>query len=233
MKRALALLPTVVLLAACNTVRQVEIRTEPSDAAIRVDGEEIGKSPVTYGFDFADPDAMYTVTAEKEGYVTRKKRISQLRLDVAADSREAEGEPEGPEYVVLEIDEDEAWTKTTPSEAANAWVEIEVNPALDETQVWELLVDTVTEHYELAPARDPESGYIATKEKVVRFSRGPTATVQVKNAFFSKIAHKTPLIYEVTFKSQIQENGEWTDFPRIFEEDAPLLDAVRTRLVGQ
>jgi len=127
-KRALALLPTVVLLAACNTVRQVEIRTEPSDAAIRVDGEEIGKSPVTYGFDFADPDAMYTVTAEKEGYVTRKKRISQLRLDVAADSREAEGEPEGPEYVVLEIDEDEAWTKTTPSEAANAWVEIEVLP---------------------------------------------------------------------------------------------------------
>jgi hypothetical protein len=223
------LLTACALFAGCSTIRPVEVRTEPAGAEIFVDDTSIGNSPVTYGFDFADADALYKVTAKKEGYVMSRKRVSQLHLDAALEERDGDG----PEFVLIKIDEDESWTRTLPSRCANAWVEIEVDPNLDKKQVWERLVDTVTKYYPDLANLDSEGGYISAKPKEKRFSRGPTATVKVKNQFFCSMASPMPLVYKVKIESKLDEEGKWEPFERVFQEDAQLLADLEGRLVAQ
>ncbi|RMG19072.1 MAG: PEGA domain-containing protein [Planctomycetota bacterium] len=219
----------LIALAGCNTIRVVEIRTEPTGAEILVDDQTVGTSPVTYGFDFADPDAIYKVTARKEGYVPSRKRVSQLHLDAAAEERDGTER----EFVLIKLDEDESWTRTLPSPCANQWVEIQVDPNLDKKQVWERLVDTVTKYYPDLSNLDSEGGYISAKPKEKRFSRGPTATVLVRNQFFCSMASPMPLAYKVKIESKINENGKWEPFDRVFQEDAPLLADLQAQLVAQ
>lgn len=217
------------LFAGCANVRSVEIQTDPAGAEIAVDGTAIGVTPVVFGFDFANSEKVYKLTATKEGFVEGEKKVSQLHLDLAIER----GGNAAKEIVSVVIEEDEAWTQTAPSLLANQWVEIEVNPELDKAQVWELMTDIVTEYYSELTNQDSEAGYIAAKHREKRFKRGPTATVLVRNQFFCSLAKRSPLIYKIKIESQLSENGTWQPFDRIFAKDAKLITDVEARLVLQ
>lgn len=236
MKRhALALTFGVLLLTTgCSTIRPVEIRTVPPGATVVIDDLEKGTSPYTHEFDFKDPDAIFKVVIKKQGYLSRRKPVSALYLDAMLERYQDKGLAEdGKEFIVIKIDEDESWTRTTPSDAANVWVNLTANPQMDQSQVWEILVDTVTKYYSELTNLDNKAGYIAAKEKKKRFKRGTTATVWVRNQFFCSIATRSPLVYKIKIQSQINEDGSWKDFGRIFKSDSPLVKELQTKLVAQ
>ncbi|MCA8924998.1 MAG: hypothetical protein KDD82_24525 [Planctomycetes bacterium] len=231
MTRTLPLALALTLLCGCNTVRQVEIRTVPEDGAeITVDDKPIGVSPVLYGFDFSDPEARYKVSAVKEGYVRTTKLVYQLTIDAFA---ERNGAVEGKEFIEVKLSEDEVWTNTVPSDAANVWVELEVSSDMDEDQVWDVLIDTLTRYYPELDNQDNQAGYIASKDKLKSLRRGPTKTVQVKNQFICSITSRNPLIYKMQVISKIDDNGEVSDYPRIFKETEGLIPDLRKRLVAE
>ncbi len=217
------------LFAGCANVRSVEIQTNPTGAEIAVDGTAIGLSPVIYEFDFAKADRVYRLRATREGYVDGEKKVSLLHLDLALEK----GGNVAKEIITVTIEEDEAWTQTATSSLANQWIEIEVNPELDKAQVWELMTDIVTEYYSELTNQDSEAGYIAAKQREKRFKRGPTATVLVRNQFFCSLATRSPLVYKIKIESQLNENGTWRPFDRIFKKDAKLITDVEARLVLQ
>lgn len=231
MTRTLFLALALGALTACNTVRQVEIRTVPEDGAeIMVDDKPIGVSPVTYGFDFADPEQRFKVTATKEGFVRSTKVVAQLTIDAFA---ERAGVEEGQEFIEVKLSEDEVWTHTVPSEAANTWIEVEVNSDMDEDQVWDVLIDTLTRYYPELDNQDNQAGYIASKTKEQSLRRGPTRTVQLRNQFICSITSRNPLVYKVQVISKLNDNGEETNYPRIFKDTEGLIPDLKKRLVAE
>lgn len=221
MSSRLIALATLAVLAGCSSIRVHKITTEPSGAELFVDGKPVGKSPLDYGFDFAREDAKYTVVAKREGYVENFAKVSSLLLD---------GLGERP--INIKIDEDEAWTNTVPSEVANEWFQVEANPQLDQTQAWQIMVDTVTKYYSELGNLEQEAGYISAEPKVKTFKRG-LVSVQVKNQFFCSIATRTPLVYKIKIESVINEGTGWKPYPRIFKEDRGLVEDLLERLVSQ
>lgn len=220
-----ALVATAALLAllgsGCSTVRNVSIETKPEGCDVYVDGTKIGKAPLVHQFDFPNKSVRYKVTAKLDGYVEDYVDLSKLYLD-ARNRGDA---------LTIEVKEDEAWTGTQPSEAANNWVQVDVNPRLDQPQAWQRLVDTLTKYYPSLPTQEPQSGYIASEDKKRQFRRGIEVT-EVKNQFFSTLASKKPLIFKFKIQSQVREQAKWIDLPRIFKSDGPLLEDLRTRLAA-
>jgi hypothetical protein len=207
--------------SGCSTVRNVSIETKPEGCDVYVDGVNIGKSPLVHPFDFPDKNARYKISAKLDGYVEDYVDLSKIYLDARHRG----------DTLTIEVKEDETWTGTTPSPAANNWVQVEVNPRLDQSQAWQRLVDTLTQYYPSLPSQEPQSGYIASEDKKRQFLRG-IETTEVKNQFFSTIASKKPLIFKFKIQSQLRDQGKWVDLPRIFKSDGRLLDDLRTRLAA-
>lgn len=219
----------LAVLSGCTNIRVVQFRSDTPEVEILVEGRSIGTTPVTHDFDFTtEPEAQFTIHGQKEGYVTVRKRVSQLHLNAALETRSDSSDV--PEYVLIKIDEDESWTQTSPCEAANKWHEITISPQLAEAQVWERLVDTLTKFYPEITNQDNESGYIVTRSKEKPFKRGPTSTVTVRNQFFCSMATRSPLVYKVKIESQINDNDGWQPFERIFNDDARLIETLEVKL---
>lgn len=218
--RTLAL--TLVLgIAGCSSIRMHRIESVPVGAEIYVDEKPVGNAPLDYGFDFADDAKRYDVVARQEGYVDNFVKVSSILLD---------GLGERP--ILIKIDEDESYTNTVPSEAANEWFQIETDAQLDQTQAWQILVDAVTKFYPELGNLEQEAGYISANAKIKGFKRGHVS-VQVKNQFFCSIASRVPLVYKVKIESEINEGGGWEPYPRIFKEDEGLVEELLDRLVAQ
>jgi hypothetical protein len=220
-----ALLAAAALLAlagsGCSTVRKVAIDSKPQGCDIFVDDQNIGKTPLTHDFDFPNKTVRYRVTAKMDGYVEDYVELSRIYLDARNRGN----------TLMIEVKEDETWTGTVPSPLANTWVQVEVNPRLDQAQAWQRLVDTLTKYYPSLPTQEPQGGYIASEDKKQQFRRGIEVT-DVKNQFFSTIASKKPLIFKFKIQSQVRDKGKWLDLPRIFKQDGPLLDDLKARLAA-
>jgi hypothetical protein len=218
----LALGVSVVLAGAgCSTTRMVAIDSKPQGADVFVDGTNIGKTPLVHEFDFPNKTVRYRVSAKMDGYVEDYVELSKLYLDARNRG----------DTLTIEVKEDETWTGTVPSPLANNWVQVEVNPRLDQPQAWQRLVDTLTKYYPSLPTQEPQGGYIASEDKKLQFRRGIEVT-DVKNQFFSTIASKKPLIFKFKVQSQVRDQGKWIDLPRIFKQDGPLLDDLKARLTA-
>jgi len=144
----ISLLALALGVAGCSSIRTHRIETEPSGAELYVNDTPIGNAPMDYGFDFEDESAKYTVVAKQEGYVDNFAKVSTILLD---------GLEERP--ILIKIDEDESYTNTIPSEAANEWFQIETDPQLDQSQAWQILVDAVTKYYSELGNLEQEAGY--------------------------------------------------------------------------
>ncbi len=211
----------VLVLAGCSTVRNVSIDSKPQGCDIYVDGTNIGKTPLTHPFDFPNKTVRYRVSARMDGYVEDFVELSKIYLDARNRG----------DTLTIEVKEDETWTGTVPSEMANNWVQVEVNPRLDQPQAWQRLVDTLTKYYPSLQTQDPTGGYISSEDKKQQFRKGIEVT-EVKNQFFSTIASKKPLIFKFKVQAQVRDKGKWLDLPRIFKQDGPLLDDLKTRLTA-
>ncbi len=211
----------LAVIAGCSTVRKVTIDSKPEGCDVVVDGNTIGKTPLTHDFDFPDKNTRYRVSAKLDGYVEDFVELSRVYLDARNRGN----------TVMIEVKEDETWTGTVPSPLANNWVQIEVNPRLDQPQAWQRLVDTLTKYYPSLPSQEPQGGYIASEDKKQQFRRGIEVT-EVKNQFFSALASKKPLTFKFKIQAQVRDKGKWLDLPRIFKQDGPLLDELRARLTA-
>lgn len=219
--RSTLLLSLTLCVAGCSSIRTHRIESEPAGAELFVDGTPIGNAPMDYGFDFDDESAKYNVVARQEGYVDNFMNVTTILLD------SLEERP-----ILIKIDEDESYTNTLPSEAANEWFQIETDPQLDQSQAWQILVDAVTKYYPELGNLEQEAGYISANAKTKGFKRGHVS-VQVKNQFFCSIASRVPLVYKVKIESEINEGGGWEPYPRIFKEDEGLIEELLDRLVAQ
>lgn len=216
---ALAALLAVLPLAGCSAVRTVSIDTDPQGAKLLIDGVEIGSSPRTHAFDFAEPRS-YRLTAQMEGFVDSFVRVSEIYL-------EARGE-----NLLLKMDPDEAYQNTIPSDLANNWINIEANPRLEESIAWPRLVETVNRFYPKLATTNTEAGYLATQEKVEGFRQGPD-TAKVTNVLFCSLVSKSPVTYKIKIESRINVRGKTENYPRVLKSDAALMDELRASLTAE
>ena len=107
-RSAAVFLSLAVLLAGCVglTDRSTTITSEPDNAFIKVNGQNVGNTPVSYPFNLEN-GAVYRVSAERDGFRTYQVRV-----------RKDDGKiKSGNLHLVLQ--EDAAWRETTNSEATN------------------------------------------------------------------------------------------------------------------
>lgn len=105
-----ALFPAAII--GCAT-RTMMITSNPDHAAVSVNGNPIGDTPLKYTFDYGQR-TYYDVVLRKPGY-----------LDV---SRQMIGDTAGANRDILAFDlpPDPAYKETTASEAANQWLRVQV-----------------------------------------------------------------------------------------------------------
>ena len=79
MRRALAALMPFLLATACS--HSVIIDTEPTGGEVKVNGEKIGKAPVTYN-ETTGWEKVYDVEASMPGYKATRKEIKQTEWNM-------------------------------------------------------------------------------------------------------------------------------------------------------
>lgn len=75
---ALALLTLLSLVCGCTTTRTFTIFTRPDDATIKIDGVDVGPSPVRRTLTFSNSDDVHVVIASRRGY---RESSYQLTMD--------------------------------------------------------------------------------------------------------------------------------------------------------
>ena len=214
---SLSLLSLTVLLSGCSSVRPISITSEPTDAMIQVDKNNVGQAPMTTSLDFGRQN-QFVLTATKTGYFPQERVLDK------------KSEPAQTGTLRLVLAEDEAWKVTTTSEATNSWLRLQVDSRIEEHDVWQKLVDSVTSRYSSLEQLDNTSGYMRTIYQIRRF-KGPSAEFRVRTRFLCSIASKTPLVYKFRIEAESSDaTGDWVPYTRVFKEDAALVEEVQNRL---
>lgn len=206
----------LVLTSACAT-RAVLITAEPHAAFIQIDGTTLGRAPRRWVFDFAEKPT-FTVSATAPGYFRAETTVTKDSLD----ARE----------IKLVLVEDPSWRATTASDAANAWVRLSCSADLPPDQVWQKLVDALTDRFASLEQIDATSGYLRTAPFQRRF-RGPDGDFKIRTRVVSALASRQPLVYKLKIECERAENeGDWQAWNRPFKEDAALLEELQGRLAS-
>lgn len=209
------------LFGGCNKVRTLTITSTPPEAFVRVDNDNVGRTPARHTFNFRSAP-LYVVTATKTGYMDEQIRLNYEHPSVKR----------GELNIVLQ--EDEAFRMTMESEATNRWVRVEINPQLTPAQTWQRIVDSVTTAYDSIEQMDQVAGYIRTTPKVRIFQMGARGSYRIRTHLVGSIATRDPLTYRFQVRSQIRperaSDHAWEDFDRIFSEDAQLVQELQMRL---
>jgi hypothetical protein len=213
------LLCSLFLFSGCSAVRTVSVTSEPPDVMIQIDKESIGQSPVVATLDFSRKQ-QHIVTAVKTGYFQEARVLD----------KNSEAVERGALHLVLT--EDEAWKVTTTSEATNSWLRLQIDPRISEADVWQKLVDSVTNRYSSLEQLDNASGYMRTVYVFARFHNQRTGEeYSVRTRFLCSIASKTPLVYKFRIEADTAgANGVWSPYPRVFKEDAALIEELQNRM---
>jgi hypothetical protein len=207
----------VLGLASCSSTYHVAVISEPSGAMIQVDGQNAGEAPVNHAFDFGTrPSAV--VSAVMPGYFPEEVVLNVNSQAVS------EGE------LRLVLLEDQAWRVTTVSEATNSWLRVQVESVHETDDVWQKLIDSVTNRYASLEQMDRTSGYIRTIHEVRTF-RGRHGNFRVRTRFICTIASREPLVYKMKIEADYTDrSGNWVPYGRVFTEDAEMLEEVQSRL---
>jgi len=207
----------LVLCSGCGATRKVAFSSEPAGAMVQIDGRNIGETPLTHSLDFTEKPRI-VVSAAKAGY-----HPETLSLDV-----KARAVSKG--HINLVLLEDAAWRVTTTSDATNAWMRVQVDPGLEEADVWQKLIDSVTSRYANLEQLDDKSGYIRTVSET-RYFQGLSGKYQVSTRFIGSLSSRTPLIYKFKIEAQTTDRyGNWVPYDRVFIEDARLVEEIQDRL---
>ena len=211
----------VAAAAGCGSKPPTTITTDPPQAMVSVNGENLGESPVQASFKF-DKRKTHAITVSKTGYHDRTLRLS-------ADSPQIKNNKSN--TIRLALPQDEAWNATRPSEAANKWLRVQVNPRFDRQAMWQIIVDAVTSRYSNIDTMDASSMYLKTVPVIKRFRHPDRGELLIRTQFYGAINSTDPLVYKVKIDSEVSDRSDqWTPYSRVFKEDADLVEEIQNRL---
>ena len=212
-------------LSGCGGSTGTLIHSQPDGAFVKVDGVNVGKTPVKYKFDWDDGQT-YVITANKDGYVDWEQTIGKKNSLVKG----------GKLRIILE--DDPSFAVTTDSEATNKWLRIPTNEAIGASDLWQKIVDSVTTNYDSIEQVDSESGYMRSTYKIQTF-KSSQGILRIRTQFICAVADRTPLVYKVKIVSQKCESirdidtireDQWKPHNRIFKSDKDMLEELLNRL---
>lgn len=224
----IGLLVMMVFFTGCAPIpKQVTITSVPPGADITVNDTYQGKAPVQITIEQKRSDVdsymalvekQYVITAQKQGYFLEEQKVRSSTLVDYTDKP-----------LTIRLSSSPIWEGTTDAVLPNQWHYILVNQYLEPAKTWQRLVDTVTKRYVGIAQLDPESGYIQSdkKEKTFQTVRG---TFRLRSEFIAAIEQQKPLKYKMKILSKWSVNGvDWNPYPRVFKEDALLIEEIRDR----
>jgi hypothetical protein len=210
-----ALVPAAIV--GCAT-RTMMITSNPDHAAVSINGNLIGDTPIKYTFDYGQR-TYYDVVVRKPGY-----------LDV---SRQMIGDTEGAnrDKLAFDLPPDPAYKETTASEAANQWLRVQVPPRITRESMWQTLVDAVTSRYSNIEQMDPSSGYIRSAPITKTYSNPVHGEYSIRTEFVGSTVSTDPLVYKMKIQSEYCDHpNQWIPFNRIFAADQQLIEELQNRL---
>ena len=198
------------------------ISSDPSQARVEIGGMEIGLTPVEYGFDFEDRSRRYVVKFSKAGYF-------DVAVPVSGDSEEFRSGT-----INVALSENPAWRATSESEATNKWLRIAIDPRIPYLGAWQRIIDSVTSVYDSLEQLDQQSGYLRSTPQIREFLGSPTGPFLVRTQFIGSVSSQSPLTYKIKLVAQTRAKHEsseaWTEFERVFAQDAQLVEELQNRL---
>lgn len=209
-----------ILLGGCSGVQKVAIISEPEEAFIKVNGVNVGKTPVNYDFNFKKR-VQYKIVASKDGYQDAKVRVLKNNPGIRS----------GAVNVVLQ--EDPAYKATAFSDATNTWRRIAIDKNFTVEETWQRVIDSVTSVYDGLEQLDNSSGYLRSVRKTRAFGSG-TKRFFIRTQFIGSFSGTAPLTYKYKIRSETKLEKEsdesWEPYDRVFKNDAELSEELDTRL---
>jgi hypothetical protein len=214
----------LVVLAAVGfgcAVPSTMILTDPPNANINVEGQNLGPAPATYTFNFRQQRS-YLVTASKPGYFDTTRTITR-NTDIR-DNR-----------MTVRLMQDASYHATSSdTEVTNRWISIPV-PRLSRDEMWLTVINVVNERY-VPQVMDPASGYYMGVPLTQEFQHPTRRGMTVRTQFFGTLEAGPQLTYKVKIDSRLaykDDPNTWMPFNRILHEDLQLIEQLRARLGGE
>ena len=211
----------LTLAAGCSSpAKPTMLSTDPQGAKLQVNGRDLGNAPTTYTFDFNDAKS-YELTAVQPGYYDARMEVTPDTADIRSG------------LLKVALAPDTSFSATVPCEAANQWVLVQADPKLAKDVVWQRLVSVVTDRYTHLALLDNISGHLESATYSREFPHPTNKSVTVRTQLVAAISSQQPLVYKVKVVSQSSYGSapdKWTDFPRVFPEDADLINKIRAQV---
>ena len=218
----LAQLSGVIRIAMDAHEKLALITSEPGQARVEIGGEEVGLTPMEFGFDFEDRSRRHVVKLSRAGYF-------DAAVPVTEQSEELQS---GVINVVLQ--ENPAWRATLESEATNRWLRIAIDPGIPYASAWQRIIDSVTSVYDSLEQLDQQSGYLRSTPQIREFPEGPEGPFLVRTQFIGSVSSQDPLTYKIKLVAQTRGKHEssesWIEFERVFAQDAQLVEELQNRM---
>ena len=92
----------------------------------------------------------------------------------------------------------------------------------------------MTTAYDSLEQLDFQSGYIRSVRQLREFRGGTKGDFIIRTQFLGSISSKTPLTYKFKIRSEKRykraSSESWEDYPRVFKNDAELIEELQARL---
>jgi len=199
--------------------RLVMIRTTPENVAIKINGKNVGKGE--YNVKIPKGECV-EVTAEKEGSIPVRK--SYCNQDNA---------PIIPIVDNNELDRDETYAMSSPSDSVNINNIIEINPNHSEAEAWKIMCQIVMNVFDVIEVTDKATGYLRTAWSVKSFPNNTIRTrIIVKVADSSKLKYVVKLCSEASGKrgSSANDDSLYSEWNRVLSPYKDLLSNIQLRL---
>jgi hypothetical protein len=208
-----------VLVGAGCQVQPTLIQTDPAGAKILINNADVGASPLSHAFDFSETPN-FVIVASKPGYFDNQITITKASKDV-----------DDTHQVHISLMEDESLKATVTSEAANNWLRLQIDPAINYDTLWQKVVDAVTSRYPSLEMIDDKSGYLRSIFVMQKF-KSPNGERQIRTRFVGNVASKEPLVYKLKIESEIHDGdqGDWHPYSRVLREDQQLIEEIQGRV---
>jgi hypothetical protein len=199
--------------------RLVMVRTTPENATIKINDKYIGKGE--YNVKIPKGECV-EVTAEKEGSISVRKNYCNQ-----------DNAPIIPVVDKIELDTDETFAMSSPSDSVNINNIIEINPNHSEADSWKIMSQIVMNVFDVIEVTDKATGYLRTAWLVKSFPNNTIRTrIIVKVADSSKLKFAVKLCSEASGKrgSSANDDSLYSEWNRVLSPYKDLLSNIQLRL---
>lgn len=216
--RPLALLLCAICCLSAIAAKKKTIVVEPDNAAIFVNGSEVGTG--TYTLTFDRKTDFYMLRFEAPGYLDRTVKLHK----------------DNPNNTIsYKLSKDEAMLNSIGGESesgdlANRWFDVTCREDLTEDVIWKRLMSIAVNNFENIEVRDREAGWIKTGWVVTRF---PSQTVRTRLEVRMSFSGEGKISYRVRLDSQIKDaacsgNSCYMKYDRLLTKYASVVGELTT-----